>query len=179
MIKLIDIINQIQQNPDFLSLSNHPESSDQNLFETYTILGELLNPDNAYLYQQQTKDLWIYNDIEENTYFVRIIFQPTNQPHFELKTGYFDKNNKPQYDPAVPENSTGKDWDKRSDTVAKIYRDEIIPYFLNQSLSNILTIKPLEIKRYQFSVRLINKFTPTDKIDIKYNKPQSINLIKK
>ena len=177
MIKLTDIFKQIHQDPDYQSLKS--ESNDQNLFETYTMLGELLNPDNAYPYQQQTKDLWIYNDIEENTYFVRITFQPTNQPYFELKTGYFDKNNKPQYDPAVPENSTGKDWDKRSDTVAKIYRDEVIPYFLNQQLSDILTIKPLEIKRYQFSMRLVDKFTPTDKIDIKYNKPQSINLVKK
>jgi hypothetical protein len=177
MIKLINILNQIQQDSDYQLLKL--KSSDQNLFETYTILGELLNPDSAYSYQQKTKDLWVYNDIEENTYFVRITFQPTNQPYFELKTGYFNKNNKPQYDPAVPENSTVKDWDKRSDTVAKIYRDEVIPYFLNQSLSNILIIKPLEIKRYQFSVRLVNKFTPTDQINIEYNKPQSISLVKK
>lgn len=179
MIKLTDILNQIQQDLDYQILKGHPESNDQNLFETYTILGELLNPDNAYPYSQKTKDLWIYNDIKENTYFVRITFQPTSQPHFELKTGYFDKNNKPQYDPATPENTTGIDWDKRSDTVAKIYRDEIIPYFINQSLSNVLIIKPLEIKRYQFSVRLVNKFTPIDRINIEYNKPQSISLIKK
>ena len=179
MIKLTDILFKIQQDADYQSLKGYPESADQNLFESYVMLGELLNPDSAYKYEQKIKGLWEYNDIEENTYFVRITFQPSNQPYFELKTGYFNETGKPQYDPSVPKNSTGKDWDKRSDTVAKIYRDEVIPYFLNQSLSNILIIKPLEIKRYQFSVRLVDKFTPTDKIDIEYNKPQSINLVKK
>lgn len=172
MIKLTDILKET----DYQSLTSEV---DQNLFETYTIMGELLNPDNAYLYKEKLKGLWEYTDIVGNLYFVRITFQPSTTPYFELKTGYFNETGKPQYDPSVPENSTAKDWDKRSDTVAKIYRDEVIPYFLNQSLSNTLIIKPLEIKRYQFSVRLVNKFTPTDKIDIEYNKPQSISLVKK
>ena len=40
MIKLTDILNQIQQDLDYQTLKGHPESNDQNLFETYTILGE-------------------------------------------------------------------------------------------------------------------------------------------
>ena len=175
MIKLTDIIKSIYKSQDYTQLTT---LSDQNLFETYTMLGELLNPDHAYPYKQVTKGLWEYNDIIGNTYFVRITYQPTNQPYFEFKTGYYDKNNKPQYDPSVPKNSTSKDWDKRSDTVAKIYRDEVIPYFLNQTTNDTLIIKPLEIKRYQFSVRLVDKFTPLDKVKIEYNKPQSIILVK-
>lgn len=169
MLKLTQLLQDIEyQNLNII---------DKNLYETYTILGELLNPDSAYSYEQKIKGLWEYKDIEGNTYFVRMVYQPTNQPHFELKTGYYD-NNKPKYDPSVPPNSTAQDWDKRSDTVAKIYRDEVIPSFLKQDLCNILIIKPLEIKRYQFSVRLVNKFTPTDKINIEYNKPKSITLTK-
>lgn len=161
-----------------LEYQNFTNLADKNLYETYTILGELLNPDSAYPYKQNIKGLWEYQDIMENTYFVRIVYQPTNHPYFELKTGYYDEHHKPKYDPVVPPNSTSQDWDKRSDTVAKIYRDEVIPLFLEQDLCNTLEIKPLEIKRYQFSVRLVNKFTPTDKISIEYNKPKFIRLIK-
>jgi len=162
-----------------LEYQNFTNLTDKNLYETYTILGELLNPDYAYPYTQKIKGLWEYNDAVGNTYFVRLVYQPTDQPYFELKTGYYDENSKPKYDPSVPPNSTSQDWDKRSDTVAKIYRDEVIPLFLEQDLCNTLIIKPLEIKRYQFSVRLINKFTPTNIIDVEYNKPKSIILIKK
>ena len=171
MIKLTEIL----LSQDYNELSN---DIDKNLYETYVLLGELLNPDNSYPYEEKLKGLWEYNDIMNNTYFVRLFYNATKNPHFELKTGYYNKHDKPQYDPSIPDNSTGKDWDKRSDTVAKIYRDKIIPMFLEQDLCNTLIIKPLEIKRYQFSVRLINKFTPTDKINIKYDKPTSIVLSK-
>lgn len=174
MIKLIQILKEISSSLEYQHL---PNDIDKNLYETYVILGELLNPNNSYPYEEKIKGLWEYNDVVGNTYFVRLIYQPTSPSHFELKTGYYNEYNKPQYNPSVPNNSTGKDWDKRSDTVAKIYRDEIIPMFLEQAICNTLIIKPLEIKRYQFSVRLVNKFTP-DNIQIKYNKPQSIVLTK-
>ena len=173
MIKLSQILKEISLSSEYQNLT----PIDRNLYETYTMLGELLNPDNAYSYEEKIKGLWEYKDITDNMYFVRLIYQPTNHPYFELKTGYYNEHGKPQYDPSVPSNSTGKDWDKRSDTVAKIYRDEVIPMFLEQDISNTLIIKPLEIKRYQFSVRLIDKFTPNN-IQIKYNKPQSIVLTK-
>ena len=173
MIKLSQILKEISLSSEYQNLN----MSDRNLYETYIMLGELLNPDNSYPYEEKIKGLWEYSDIAKNTYFVRLTYQPTTHPYFELKTGYYNEHGKPQYDPSVPDNSTGKDWDKRSDTVAKIYRDEIIPMFLKQNTSNILIIKPLEIKRYQFSVRLVDKFTPNN-IQIKYNKPQSIVLTK-
>lgn len=173
MIKLSQILQEILSSPEYQSLN----TNDKNLYETYTILGELLNPDNAYSYEEKIKGLWEYNDILGNTYFVRLTYQPTNHPYFELKTGYYNEQGKPQYDPSVPNNSTSKDWDKRSDTVAKIYRDDVIPMFLEQDISNTMIIKPLEIKRYQFSVRLVGKFTPND-IQIQYNAPQSIVLMK-
>ena len=173
MIKLSQILKEISSSPEYLTLN----TNDKNLYETYILLGELLNPDNSYPYEEKIKGLWEYKDIMDNIYFVRLTYQPTTQPHFELKTGYYNEHGKPQYDPPVPDNSTSKDWNKRSDTVAKIYRDEIIPMFIEQNISNILIIKPLEIKRYQFSVRLIDKFTPNN-IQIKYNKPQSIVLTK-
>ena len=175
MIKLIDILKQIKHDSDYKSLSHF---GDQNLFESYTILGELLDPDNAYPYEQSIKGLWQYVDSSNNNYFVRITYQPTKNPYYELKTGYFNSDGKPQYDPSVPESSTVKDWDKRSNTMAKIYRDEVIPYFLDQTLTNTLIIKPLEIKRYQFSVRMVDKFTPLDALQITYNKPQSIIITK-
>lgn len=172
MIKLTNILKHISL-PDYQKMN----IIDKNLYETYVMLGELLEPNNSYNYEEKIKGLWEYNDIVGNIYFVRLVYQPTNNPHFELKTGYYNEQDKPQYEPSVPDNSTGKDWDKRSDTIAKIYRDEVIPMFLGQNITNILIIKPLEIKRYQFSVRLVDKFTP-DVIKIQYNKPQSIILTK-
>lgn len=171
MIKLIEILNQIKTDNDYLQLNNF---IDQNLYETYTILGELLDPNNSYDYQEKSKGFWTYIDINNNLFFVRLIFQPTTDPYFELKTGWID-NGKPRYD--LPNNSTSQDWDKRSNTVAKIYKDEIIPFFNNQTLNDTLIIKPLDIKRYQFSIRLINKFK-IHNTEIIENKPKEI-IIKK
>ena len=52
-----------------------------------------------------------------NTYFVRLFYNATKNPHFELKTGYYNEHGKPQYDPSIPDNSTGKvrmSWDASS-----------------------------------------------------------------
>jgi hypothetical protein len=133
------------------------------------LLGELLDPNNSYPYSSPIKGLWMYKDINNVDFFVRITYQPTQDPHFEFKTGWFDKNNKAIYEPSIPPNSSSIDWDKRSNTVAKIYKDEILPFFEKQNISNILIIKPISDSRMKFAERLVKKFTPLDKFDIEYN----------
>jgi hypothetical protein len=96
-----------------------------------------------------------------NYYDVRLLFQPFKGGYYELKTWWSDESGKKYYD-QVPQSSTGKDWDKRSNTVAKIFRDEIIPIFKKQDLSLILKFVPLDKQRYYFSLRMIKKFIPKE-----------------
>lgn len=175
MIKIKDIIEEMVKDPDYQSLKLF---TDQNVFESYYIMGELLNPERAYKYEGQ-KGWFEYFDIMNNKYFVRMTYNPTLEPYYELKTGWYDENGNVTYNPPIPQNATAKDWDKRSDTLAKIFRDEIIPMFLKQDLCDVMKILPLEIKRYQLSIRMVNKFVPKDKIEIIENKPKEIILKKK
>jgi hypothetical protein len=143
---------------------------DENLIESYVFLSELLNPINAFPYKQKMKGWFDYKDSLGNKYFARIIYQPTTTPYFEFKTGYYDDlTGKPTYEPQIHPNSTAKDWDKRSDTVAKIWINEIIPFFINQKLSNKLILRPLDNKRYIFWKRFVNKFPIQNSEIIKNN----------
>jgi len=132
------------------------------------LMVEVVNPDGEiFKYKKSNiKGLFIYEDSYNNLYFARIFFNPIdNNPHFEFKTGWFEDNNmsKPQYNPHLPPNSTGIDNLKRRNTVGKIYRDEILPFFKqNQNISNRLYIKPLSHSRHIFSQRLVKNHTPKD-----------------
>ena len=78
--------------------------------------------------------------------------------------GFEDNNlSKSKYEPNLPPNSTSLDNIKRRNTVVKIYRDEILPLFLqNSKLSNKLIVKPISNSRFIFSQRLIQNNTPKD-----------------
>ena len=173
MVKIVEMLNSISNDLEYQSLNE----SEKNLFSTYAMLGELLNPNDAYTYKEKLKGFWIYNDIMNNLFFVRFVYTPVAIPYYELKTGWIDtkQNNKIRYE--LPDNATAKDWDKRSNTVAKIYKDEILPMFINQNICDTFKIIPNDIKRYQFSIRLVNKFKNNNILIIE-NKPKEI-LIKK
>ena len=130
------------------------------------LTSEVINPDgDTFRYDEISKELFTYKDSLDNLYFARIVYQPTNNPHFEFKVGWFENNNikTPKYDPQLPPNSTAIDNIKRRNTVAKIYRDEILPFFKeNQNYSNILLFKPISNSRFIFSKRLIQNHTPSD-----------------
>jgi hypothetical protein len=142
------------------------------------LMGELLNPDESFNYEGD-KGLHFYKDSLDNEYFVRLTYQPTDDPYFEFKTGWFEDNNKskPRYDPPLPPNTTALDNNKRGNTVAKIYRDELIPRFIQSNLSNQLIIKPKSNSRYQFSIRLVKKFTPSS-MEVIEDFPNSITIKK-
>lgn len=142
------------------------------------MMGELLNPNYAYPYQGE-KGYYEYKDINNVTFFVRISYQSikwdeNNQGYMEFKTGWINDDGKAVYEPSIPPNSNKSstiDKDKRSDTVAKIYRDEILPLFEKQKLTNIMLIKPISSSRMKFAERLVKKFTPSDKFDVEYGSP--------
>ena len=146
---------------------------DKNLFESYWLLGELLNPEYSYDYKQEMKGYWIFEDNMGYEFFIRLVYQPVNKGYWEIKMGWVDLPKQSKY---LRQPAREID-EKRSDTIAKIYRDEIIPFFINQDFNNTLKIIPLDIKRYQFSTRLVKKFTPNN-IEIIENSPNEITLIK-
>lgn len=171
-MKLLEILKLIREEKEYLELGNFV---DQNLYESYSLLGELLNPDDSYEYSG-SGGYFVYKDIKDNIFFARLTYHPLDKdPYFEFKTGWIDENGKARYD--LPNNVTAQDWDKRSNTVAKIYRDELIPLFLSQNKTNRIEVTPLDIKRYQFAIRLIKKFTPSN-LTIIENKPNSIIITK-
>lgn len=139
-----------------------------NLFELLeeedTLTLEVLNPDgDTFLYRREGKGLYIYEDSLGNLYFARITYQPTFIPYFEFKVGWFEDNDrsKPKYNPSLPENSTAIDNIKRRNTVVKIYRDEILPLFVEKrELSDELKIKPISTSRFIFSKRMVERYTP-------------------
>ena len=146
---------------------------DKNLFESYWLLGELLNPEYSYPYEQEMNGYWVFKDNRGYEFFIRLVFQPVDKGYWEVKMGWVDLPSQSKY---LRQPAREID-EKRSDTIAKIYRDEIISFFINQDFNNILKVIPLDIKRYQFSIRLVKKFTP-DNIEIVENLPNEIILIK-
>jgi len=145
---------------------NHLYSlGDEMIITNEVMLGELLNPDNSYSYEKVSKGFFTYNDLNGVKFFVRAAYVPEPQNYFEFKTGWTNPEGKIQYEPSIPPispNSSAIDWDKRSDTVAKIYRDEILPFFKQQTLTDTMVIKPISSSRMKFAERLVKKFTPED-----------------
>jgi hypothetical protein len=164
-MKLEEIYNKIKGELDEY-FETHPYSlKDELIMENEIILGELLNPNNSYPYKQIGKGFFTYEDLNKVKFFVRAIYTPEPQNYFEFKTGWFNEDGKAIYEPSIPPispNSTSQDWDKRSDTVAKIYRDEILSFFRQQDLTNIMVIKPISSSRMKFAERLVKKFTPKE-----------------
>ena len=129
-------------------------------------LAELLNPDgNIFKYKKYKEGVWDYFDSKKNLFFVnlqRFSLQGFEKTWYEFKTGWYNNNNHndPRFSPSLPPITTGMDMMKRTNTIAKIYRDEILPFFEKDDESNLMTILPIDIQRYQFAIRLVKKLTP-------------------
>ena len=157
--------------------TNSYSLKDELIITNEVIMGELLNPDYSYPYEGKN-GYYEYKDMNGVTFFVRLTYHPSSHNYMEFKTGWLDSNNKPQYEPSVPPhspNSSSKDMDRRSDTVAKIFRDEILPLFDSQDLTSLLMIKPISSSRMKFAERLVKKFTPEGKYNIEYGSPLIIS----
>ena len=178
-MKIKEILDEIKL--DLLKKYNYsPEDFiEENLQETYIMLGELLNPSNAYEYSQIAKGLWQYGDSNGNKIFVRLVFQPISDDneYFEFKTWWTTETGKKIYD-EVPKGSSAIDWDKRTDTVAKIFQDEALPLFINQNRTDKLCFVPVTRSRYVFALRMIRKFIPKS-WEIVEEFPKKITIIKK
>ena len=151
-------------------------TSESLLEEEDKLMGEVVNPDGErFEYKESNlKGLYTYKDSKDNLYFARITYSPSSPPRFEFKVGWFENNDisTPKYNPQLPPNVTSMDNLKRRNTVAKIYRDEVLPYLKNnQKLAKQLDINPISDLRYTFSKRLVQRHTPSEyNIDLKDGK---------
>lgn len=170
-MKLDNLKNLIKEELKEHFKTNPYSLEDELIMENEIMLGELLNPDNSYPYINEGKGIWSYKDMNDVKFIVRLTYQPTSTPYLEFKTGWTNPEGKIQYEPSIPPvspNSSAIDWDKRSDTVAKIYRDEVLPFFKQQNLTNFMVIKPISSSRMKFAERLVKKFTPNEfKVEFK------------
>lgn len=128
---------------------------------------EVVNPDGEIFDYTSTniKGLYTYKDSKDNLYFARISYYAAKQPYFEFKVGWFKDNDlsKSTYEPALPQEGTSMDNIKRRNTVAKIYRDEILPFYKEKASKDIpLIINPISNSRYIFSQRLVKNYTPSE-----------------
>ena len=159
-----------------LNEANKPITKEILFEEEDKLMVDVVNPDGErFEYEESNiKGLYTYKDSLDNLYFARITYSPSSPPRFEFKVGWFEDNDisKPKYDPQLPPNTTSMDDLKRRNTVAKIYRDEILPYLKdNQKLAKQLDINPISQSRYIFSQRLVQHHTPPEyNIDLRDRK---------
>ena len=146
------------------------------------VLSELLTTENYYPYEKKGRYSWFYNDFANVRFYVKLLADNNEFSIFSLKSGYYNELGNSTVDPAVPEKSKAKDepelWDKISNTVAKIFKDEILPMFLSSKNIKTIYVDPVSLARYNLSFRMFKKFIPLDKIEIKEVKSTRIYLNK-
>ena len=139
---------------------NRPYSlEDEMIITNEVMLGELLNPENSLPYEKVHKGFYSYEDPNGVKFFVRAAYVPEPQNYFEFKTGWFDENGKATYEPSVPygnKETSALDINSRSDTVAKIYRDEILPFFKQQGDVSWESIEPLKKRDWYDNTGLLH-----------------------
>ena len=155
MISILELIlSNLKQDPEYTKLK-YPES---NVYESWAFMGELLDPSKAYEYKEAAKGVWTFEDRNDITYFVRLTYQPVKTPFYEFKVGWFDENNTAQYHQKAKGDIEIDSF--RSDTIAKIYKDEVISAFTKSEYCGEMHIIPLkeDSARYNFFLRMAEKF---------------------
>lgn len=157
--------DKVKQQMDSAEKAPLQEDLIQWLEEEDQALSELTNPDGEqfkYSEDPKLRHLYKYKDSKGNTFFLRLFFNSTAEPHLEVKVGWLDNKGTPVYNPPLPPDSTGIDNLKRRNTVAAIYKKEVLPFFESQSQFDTLKIKPISKKRYSFSKRMVENLTPSE-----------------
>lgn len=176
-MNLIDILKELINEHKNKNQYNPTDDLDESNMTNALLLGELLNPDNAYDYQHYA-GLYGFKD-DDDIWFGAIMISSLSKdlPFCEFKTFWTEPKSKKRIYNYLPPNSSGIVGSRRSDTVAKIFRDEIIPKFKNQNFAKILVFNPVNHQRYLFSIRMIKKFIPVD-WSIEENYPKQIIIRK-
>ncbi len=161
-MKLNDILDELIEEYNQKGQYHPIDSLDEANITTALLLGELLNPENAYQYFYD-RGCYRFKD-DDGIIFTAIMTSSLGKTEnfCEFKTFWYEPNSRIPIYNKLPQNSSGIVGSKRSDTVAKIFRDEIIPKFKQQDFAQLLVFNPVSHQRYLFSMRLIKKFIPKD-----------------
>jgi hypothetical protein len=124
------------------------EKHDLMLSEESKMFTELANPDNAYPYEEVSEYVWEFKDKYGNT--LGVDFDQSSRflsTYYKIKgvSGKIQKifdyeSNKDYIDPSSIK--IGSD-ERRSDTICKIIRDELIPKFLLKRRMSFIKIHPI------------------------------------
>lgn len=171
MLSLLKILRELHETEEYKNLTTW---EDQNQLESYVLLGEILNTDNVFPYEYN-KGYAEFVDDEGYIFFVRLTYNVTSSPYFELKMGWRNLEGQQKY----LRREVRDIYERRTNTVAKIYRDELIPFFLSNTLSDTMKIFPLDNKRYQFSIRMLKKYNIDEKMEIIESPPKEITIKRK
>jgi hypothetical protein len=93
MIKLRNLIELISNDKEIDTL----DITEQLDIQTYYYLVEVLDLTNIYPFQSTDKFSAEFIDNNKIKHFIRIAFQPLNEPRFDLKFGFYDENGKPSF----------------------------------------------------------------------------------
>jgi hypothetical protein len=177
MTKLTHLLSQIRLESQY---PNSDSWEKQDLYETYAIISEFLDAENAFDYRKVGKATWEYEDSLKNAFYVKLTFVPglssENESYLELKSYWTNDQGKPMYSDFNGKSSS-VDLQRSSDTTAKIFRNEVIPFFDSQSISKELRIVPVDPVRYRLSKMMVKKYAPFN-YDVSFE-PKYVSIRKK
>jgi len=176
MIKLSKILSEVMIKTSQQNLNEYESI----LFADVLLFQELANPNHSYDYQEIEPNLWEFQDRYLNTiqveYFSEVKYVNT-QFVVEDKDGIqfisFDVDK--DKDRIAPFTFHHNKDERRSDTIAKIILDEIVPKYLINKPSQILKIAPIDIYKYNIFYKiaeLIKNQYPQVEIQEKGNKKE-------
>jgi len=155
MIKLSKILSEAIQKTSKQGLNEYESV----LFADVLLFQELANPNHAYDYKEIEPNLWEFQDRYLNTiqveYFPDVKYVNT-QFVVEDKNGVefisfdIDKDK----DRIAPFTFHHNKDERRSDTIAKIILDEVVPKYLINKNSGVLKIAPIDNYRYQIFYKI-------------------------
>ena len=137
-----------------------------------TIMGGILNPENAFDYEKKSATIFTYKDSLDNIFCLRLV--KIENLKYEIELSWIDENGIYIIEPAFPSNVIAEDNNKRGNTVSKIFVNEILPLVRDKKLE--LYVKPFEENRYAFCKRLLEKFVTEDLNLIEENSQFSITI---
>jgi hypothetical protein len=138
-------------------------------------MSEILNPENSFVYQKESKELFTYLDSLNNKYFL-LLEKQISKGNIECKIGWINEANQPMYEPSLPENIIPEDDFIRGNTVCKIFIEEVLP--LCKDRRTKILFNCINDKSLAFTERVLEKFVDSALFQIT-KKDREIIIFKK
>lgn len=166
-------LNNLHSNSNF-NLSSILEKI---LLESYTLIGENIDLDNVYDYQNQGTSIWFFVDNHDIQHYTKVNYNPgIEDKQITVKFFWIGKDNKPKYDkpPYTDE--------KVFNTHLKIFVNEILPLlksYENHFGIDYITLDPTDKIRYRLYRIALNSIIDKSKYSIEENDKKNLIYIKR